>query len=257
MTQATRDAISALRQSHDQLVTLVQGFGPGALGAPSGSSEWAVADVLGHLGSAAEIGRHTLTTGKADLDGAPAIWDRWNAMSPADKASNSLTAGEALVEAFESLDDDALANRKIDVGFLPAPIDVAFLAAMRLSEVGLHTWDIDVAFDPAATVTTVVVPFVLDQLPLFAGFFAKPTGSTGRIAIETTDPARTYVLELHEDGAALSEGQASDARTSVTLPAEALLRLTAGRLAPDHTPASVRAEGDLSLDDLRHTFPGY
>jgi hypothetical protein len=39
------------------------------------------------------------------------------------------------------------------------------------------------------------------------------------------------------------------------LPVAAFVRLVYGRLDPDHTPASVVAEG-VDLDDLRKAFPG-
>jgi uncharacterized protein (TIGR03083 family) len=257
MAETAKDAIAALRRSHDELVTIIEGLDPEALTTASGSSEWTVADVLSHLGSAAEIGLNTLTAGKADFDSAPAIWDRWNAMSPGEKASSFVTASERLVEALEALDDDDLANKTVDVGFLPAPIDIAFLVGMRLGEVGLHRWDVAVAFDAGATVPDYIVPFVLGQLPMFAGFFAQPAGQTGRIAVETVDPRRNYVLEMRDDGATLIVGHADDAETRLALSSEAFVRLTAGRLDADHTPASVTVEGVLSLDDLRGIFPGY
>lgn len=43
----------------------------------------------------------------------------------------------------------------------------------------------------------------------------------------------------------------------LTRPAEALLRLVAGRLAPPHTPDEVRLRGAADLDLLRRVFPGY
>jgi hypothetical protein len=193
------------------------------------------------------------------MGAARGIWDRWDAMSPEEQAANFVAADTLEVEALESLDDDELANKTVDVGFLPAPIDIAFFAGMRLSEVGLHRWDIEVVSDPSATVAEYIVPFVLRQLPTFAGFFAKPTGKTSIVAFNTTNPARTYRLDLGTAGASLSEGDGdgSYADTKVTLPAEAFVRLISGRLAPDHTPDSVRTEGALTLEDLRRTFPGY
>ena len=41
------------------------------------------------------------------------------------------------------------------------------------------------------------------------------------------------------------------------IPAEAFVRLTAGRLVPERTPDGVTVDGPLSLDDLRKVFPGY
>jgi uncharacterized protein (TIGR03083 family) len=257
MEHGAKEAIAALRRSNDELATFVEKLGPQDLEKPSGASEWTVAQLLSHLGSAAELGLNTLTTGKADRDAAPAVWDRWNAMSPPEQATNYVAAAGRLVDALEALDDDTLATTKVDLGFLPAPVAVAFVVKMRLSEVGLHRWDVEVAFDPAATVAEYIVPFVLENLPMFAGFFAKPTGATGRVVFQTSDPTRNYLLELRHDGATLSEGIDGPAGTRISLPAEALLRLTGGRLGPDHTPPSVRVEGDLSLDDLRRIFPGY
>jgi hypothetical protein len=43
---------------------------------------------------------------------------------------------------------------------------------------------------------------------------------------------------------------------SLWLPAEALVRLVAGRLDPAHTPAGTRAEGRPSLNELRRLYPG-
>ena len=284
MDTSAKDAIAVMRRSHDEMVGIVEGLTPDGLELQSASSEWTVADVLSHLGSAAEIGFNTLTTGRNDMAAATAIWDRWNAMSPGEKAANFVAAEQRLVAALEALDDEDLATMSLDVGFLPEPIDVAFFASMRLGEMGLHRWDIEVAFDQDATVASYLVPFPLRQLPLFAGFFAKATGQSGRVVIETTNPSGWYVLEVHEDGASLrqvsevgedsedsevregvdesegsegSEGSDTDAATHLALAAESLLRLAAGRLDPDHTPAAVTVQGDLTLDDLRRLFPGY
>jgi uncharacterized protein (TIGR03083 family) len=246
-----------MRKSHDKLSTFVAKSDATALRKQSGSSEWTVADVLSHLGSAAEIGFNTFTSGKADMDAAPAIWERWDAMSPEDKASNFVASNERLVAAYEGLNDDELATRRLNLPYLPAPADVGFLASMRLGEVGLHTWDVDVAFDPAARLDQYLVPFILQVLPRFAGFYAKGKDKTGTVTFRTCEPEGLYTLELREDGAAFHPGGAVSVGTRVTLPAEALIRLTAGRLRPDHTPTDVIAEGDLSLDDLRHVFPGY
>jgi hypothetical protein len=43
---------------------------------------------------------------------------------------------------------------------------------------------------------------------------------------------------------------------SLRLPAEALIRLVAGRLDPAHTPAGTVAEGRPSLEELRRLYPG-
>ncbi len=113
--------------------------------------------------------------------------------------TSSRPAGR-LVGGFEALDESDLASKTVDVGFLPAPVDIRFLATMRLSEVGLHRWDIDVTSDPGAAAADYVVPVMLVSLPMFAGFFAKPIGLVGQVAIYTVAPERHYVSELTETG---------------------------------------------------------
>ena len=257
MSESARQVIETVLRAHDDLIGLARDLSVEQLKAQSACSEWTVAQVLSHLGSAAEIGRNTVSTGKADMDAAGPIWDRWNAMSPEQQAAEFVETATKLSEVLGAFDDEQLAEYRINVGFLPAPVDVSFYAKMRLSEVALHGWDIRVAFDPAATVHAWITPPILDQLPAFAGFFAKPTGKEGVVSLVVSDPAGEYGLELRNDSAAFSEGAPDGPTATVTLPSEALIRLTAGRLGPDHTPASVQAEGDISLDDLRAVFPGY
>jgi uncharacterized protein (TIGR03083 family) len=257
MAEGAEEGIAALRRLHDELVDYTGGLDGAALRAQSGCSEWTVADVLGHLGSAAEIGLNTVTEGRADMDAAPAVWKRWNAMTPEAKASNFAVSGERLLEALEALDEDELATKRIDMVFLPEPVGIDFLVGMRLGEVGLHRWDVEVAFDPEATLAGYVLPFSLAQLPMFAGFFAKPIGKTGEVQVDITEPTRGYVLELTTEGAKLGAGEAIDARSRLYGPAEAFVRLTSGRLKAEHTPKTVKAEGEISLDDLRRVFPGY
>ena len=139
-----------------------------------------------------------------------------------------------LTEALEALDADALGTKIIDLGFFPKPIGVAF-TSMRPDEVGLHRWDVDVAFDETAVVPQYTLPFILDALPNFVGFFSKPSAKVGQVAVGTSNPDRSYALEICKENAALAEGPASHAGTTASMPAEAFLRLTAGRLSPPHT----------------------
>jgi uncharacterized protein (TIGR03083 family) len=256
VSEETRAAIATLRGAHEDLIRFSEALGDDQLRARSGSSEWNVAAVLSHLGSAAEIGLNTVTTGKADMDGAPAIWARWNSMTPNEQTEEFAVASRRLSDALEALTDDQLSGPRIDMGFLPTPVNVHFYTSMRLGEMGLHGWDVHVPFDGAATVRADVVPYVLDQLPMFAGFFGKPADCTGELSVRTTAPDREYRLDLREDGVHLAREE-SVAPNKLTLPGESFLRLTSGRLDPDHTPTAVTIEGAISLDDLRRAFPGY
>ena len=259
MEGSAKEAIAALRRAHDETAQLAESLREDQLGGRSGSAEWTVAQVLSHLGSASEIGLATLRAGKGDPDSNAGIWRRWDAMTAAEQAAGFVSFEGRFVEALEALSDEELQSKTLDLGFLPAPVDVAFFVGMRLSEVALHRWDVDVAFDPAAVLLPYLVPFVLERLPMFAGYFAKPIGKTGVVAVETSDPPRSYLLELGDGGTALREGNepSADVGASLRIPSEAFVRLTAGRLSPEHTPGAVEVLGAIDLADLRRVFPGF
>lgn len=256
MSERTRTAIAVVRRCHEDLIGFSETLSADQLRARSGSSEWNVAAVLSHLGSAAEIGRSTVTTGKADMDAAQGIWARWNAMAPETQVEEFAVASRRLSDALEGFSDEELSTHRIDMVFLPAPVEVLFYTSMRLGEVGLHGWDVHVPFDEAAAVPGDVVPYVLDQLPMFAGFFGKPTERAAELSVKTTAPEREYRLGLRDDGLSLAQ-ETSGSSNKLTLPGESLLRLTSGRLDATHTPAAVTIEGEITFDDLRHVFPGY
>lgn len=255
--------IAALRRSHDDLVRFVDDFDERLLETGSGAADWTVAQVIGHLGSGAEIGYGTL---RAALDGRPApdretlvpIWERWNALLPLDALAAFRQSDERLVAEFEGLDAATLEDLRVDLGFLPAPIDVATTVTFRLSEHALHSWDVHVAFDHAAVLAPYMVPFLTEHMARLAAWTARPAGRTGRVRIETIEPEQHLLLEL-ADSVSLGPDPdpGAEVGTTLRLPTEALVRMAAGRLGPAHTPDSVAIEGELTLDDLRAVFPGY
>jgi uncharacterized protein (TIGR03083 family) len=263
MSTLADQTIAALRSGHDALAAVVRGFGPDDLARPSGSTEWPVSQVLSHLGSGAEIGLATLRASEA---GAPPptgdfnhkVWDRWNAMSAAEHASGFLESDERIVEAYEALDPDTRASLLVNLGFLPAPLDVATAARFRLSEFTMHQWDVAVAFDPTATLAREAVPLLFDQVGTLLGWIAKPEnlkGRTATLALRLRDPDRSLGLDLGERVELTGAPDQPDGE--LTLPAEAWLRLAVGRLGPRYTPDGVDLTGPLTLDDLREVFPGY
>lgn len=261
MTRAD-ETIKALRSGQDELAALTRGFTADDLARTSGSAEWDVSQVLSHLGSGAEISLAALEGALAGT-GAPesgfnqGVWARWDAMSREERAKGFLDAGEALVRGYEALDADARENLRIDLGFLPAPVDVAAAGGLRLSEFTLHAWDVKVAFDPAATLAPEATPLLLDQVAMMLGFLGKPAEVDGpvSVAVRTTAPDRSFGLLI---GDTLSLGETpADPDAVVTAPAEWWLRLVSGRHAPEHLPAGVTVTGAITLDDLRRVFPGF
>jgi len=262
MTSIADRTISALRTGHDDLVAVLGKLGQDDLTRPSGASGWTVAQVYSHLGSGAEINLAALD---AALDGTDnpgqdfnkTVWARWDGMSPAEQAENFPAADERLVARYEGLDERTREELRIDLGYLPQPADVATAGRMRLNEVALHSWDIRVTFDPAATVAPEARDLLLDTVGGLLGFAAKADqlDGTTRIAVPLTDPDRSFGLTIADAVSMTEVPDAPDAE--LTAPAEYVLRLLTGRHAPEHTPASATLTGPLTLDDLRRAFPGY
>jgi hypothetical protein len=123
---------------------------------------------------------------------------------------------------------------------------------MRLNEHALHTWDIEVVRDPAATLPSQVAALVVDNLDLIARFTGTPTGDTASLGVATTEPDCGFRIELTTDSVTFEPATLSGT-PDLTLPAEAFARLVYGRLDADHTPAG---DHGASLDVLRRVFPG-
>ncbi|HEX4829509.1 MAG TPA: maleylpyruvate isomerase family mycothiol-dependent enzyme [Trebonia sp.] len=256
--------IAALRSGHDSLATLVSPLTDDQLAGPSGAAEWDISQVLSHLGSGAEITQNTL---QVSLEGKPnpgaefnkPVWARYDGASRRERLEWFLAADEALVQTLESMSEETRTSLRVDMGFLPAAVDLATAASFRLNELALHSWDVRVAFDDAATLAPEAVPFLTRQVGMLAGFIAQPAVLGGRslvIAIRTTDPAMYFTLSLGDE-VAVAEGAPEGASSTLTLPAEAWVRLITGRLKPPYIPGGIAATGDADLDLLRGVFPKF
>jgi uncharacterized protein (TIGR03083 family) len=263
VTSDPRVLIGILRDSHDRLAAVAQPLGPDQLRAQSYDRDWTIAQVLSHLGSGAEIGTLNLSAalsgnGRLDRDSFQPIWDAWNNRTPEAQAADALTWDEQHVSRLEQLTDEQLAGIRLDL--FGRQLDAAGLVRLRLSEHAVHTWDVAVVSDPAATVLPDAVPEALEQISQLLSFVAKPAGDSFRVRVRTTGPDGDYLLDVGEPVTLSSwaDGTESDSTAVdgvLELPAEALLRLLYGRLDPEHTPGYT-AEG-IDLDRLRAVFPGF
>jgi uncharacterized protein (TIGR03083 family) len=249
--------IGALRYSHDRLQTLVGPLDLDQLEQRSYASEWSIAQVLSHLGSQAEIFGLFLEAGLAGQDppGREAfgpIWATWNAKDPKAQAAEGLRADEVAVERFEDVDPEQKAQLRL--ALFGMDLDLAGLARMRVSEHAIHTWDVAVALDPAATVAPEAVGLLIDTVGPLVARSAKPDGKQRRLQVSTTDPERHFILATG-NAVSLTESDHEDGLPELRLPAEAFVRLVYGRLGPSHTPP-VETDG-VDLDDLRPLFPGF
>jgi hypothetical protein len=116
--------------------------------------------------------------------------------------------------------------------------------------------------DPAATLQADAVELLIDNVPQFlAPRLGKPLPEPFKVRITTTAPHRDYLLTSDESvkvvnwpGEETTSGGGSV--PEVQMPGEALLRLSYGRLDPEHTSASVSGDPAV-LDKLRAVFPGF
>ena len=264
MTPLADRTIEAVHGTYERLARLVGTLTDDDLARPSGASEWTVAQVLSHLGSGAEITLDTLRAAQSETDrpgdANTAVWARWNAMSPREQADGYLRAAHELDRALAALDPVQRDDLMIPLAFLPEPADVDLFTGMRLVESALHGWDVEVAFDPAATIPSAVAVVLVAQyrgpLAFLLGFTAKPAelGSRPvRLTVRASSPDMTLGLILGEQ--VRLTGVPPDSDGELRLPVEALPRLLSGRLRP--TDSGVTVDGPVSMDDLRRVFPGY
>jgi uncharacterized protein (TIGR03083 family) len=266
MTPLADATIEADHRTYERLARLVGTLTDDQLTQPSGASEWTVAQVLSHLGSGAEITLAGLRAAQAGVDRAAdanqAVWDRWNAMSPREQADGYVRAGRELDQAFTELDPAQRTALRVPLAFLPEPAGIDLFTGMRLNEAALHAWDVEVAFDPAATLPGSVAAVLVDQylgpLAFLLGFTAKPDQLSGRpvtLTVRSTAPERTLGLSIGEQARLTEADGPSDGE--LRLPLEALPRLLTGRLRGSGGDAGVRVAGPVSLEDLRRVFPGF
>lgn len=255
--------IGALRHSHDALRANVEPLDEDRLSQGSYCSEWSIAQVLSHLGSGAEIFGLFLEAGlrgeePPGPDTFPPIWQAWNERSPQAQATDALAADETLVKRLESLSPQERDTVRLQL--FGMDLDVTGLVRLRLGEHAVHSWDVAVALDPAATVAADAVALLIDNLAPLIARAGRPASEPQAVHVATTDPHREFLLGTGdpvslEPDSAEAAGAAGSSAPRLKLPAEALIRLVYGRLDPDHTPA-VEAAG-VDLDALRQVFPGF
>ncbi|HUY25156.1 MAG TPA: maleylpyruvate isomerase N-terminal domain-containing protein, partial [Candidatus Saccharimonadales bacterium] len=250
--------IAVLRRSHDQVVARATGLDADALRHDSYCTGWDVAQVLSHLGSQAEMFGVLLSAGLSGEeppghDALPPIWDAWNARGPESQARDSIAANETLVERLEALDPEQI--RSFQLSAFRRELDLAGLLQLRMSEHPIHAWDVEVSFNPGATVLPGAVELLVDYLPVMAARVGKPSQAATTLLVLTTEPERRFALVT--DGVRLEPWSEQTANGALQIPAEALLRLVYGRLDSAHTPALELDTPDARLDDLRKIFPGF
>jgi uncharacterized protein (TIGR03083 family) len=259
-----RSYIAVLRTSNDHLHVLVRDLGIDDLGRQSYCTEWDVAHVLSHMGSSAQLGVENLEAMLAGREPPPregyqAVWDSWNAMAPLEMKAGFQDWDTRQIEMYEHLTDEQIETVRFPM--MGRELDLSMVAGMRLNEHVLHHWDVAVTFDPGAHVEASAVPLLVDRLPMTAAMLAMRSPdlvaelSPLRMEIVTTDPARRWLLAV-DGGLEMTpvEGSGDPSLGSVTLPAEALVRLAGGRLDAEHGANGIVVAGNADLPALLRLF---
>ena len=247
--------LEALRASVGRFAALVTPLGE-RVTLHAFPTEWTIADVASHLGSSAVIFQRRLDAGLAGGDVtddlAPRVWAEWDAKSPAAKVHDALVVDAAFTTRLETATPDERSRVSMSMG--PLTWDWDQVVGGRLNEHLVHEWDVAVALDPDATLAADGVAHMIDHVELIARWTARPAGEPRQVTIRTTGPDRAFAVTVRADGVDFATTPAESAPT-LTMPAEALIRLVYGRLDADHTSASVVGDA-AALDQLRLVFRG-
>jgi uncharacterized protein (TIGR03083 family) len=256
----TDRVIDAQRRTHEQLADLVSTLSDEQLTHQSGASDWAVSQVLSHLGSGSEIHLDTLKLAQAGHerpnDQNEGIWARWDAMSPREQADAFQQHGRALVDWVADLDATQREDLRVVLPYLPEPAPLSLYLGLRLNEDALHGWDVAVAYDDKAEIAADTAGLLLElyrgPMSFMLGFTGKPAalGRSAHLVVRT--PEASLGLELAERAALTDPPSNPDGELDLGL--GAFLRLLAGRYRD--LPADA-VSGAVSAAELLQVFPGY
>jgi uncharacterized protein (TIGR03083 family) len=250
-----KESLKALHNSVAHLPEVVEKVGPDKYESSAYPTEWSIADTLSHIGSGAVIMSRSfdVVVGAAEVDPDfnQSVWDEWNAKEPAAQVADALVADAALLDRLQMLDEAGRDAFSFSMG--PMSFDFNGFVGLRLNEHVLHTWDVEVTTDGSATLPEPAAAVLLDNLAMFVGFAAKPIGEVLDLHVHIEEPSRDFLLAFGEESVALSDSE-HGGHVDLEIPAEAFVRLVAGRLDAKHTPHGLEYE---RLDTLRQAFPGF
>jgi uncharacterized protein (TIGR03083 family) len=263
-TPALRTAgpwLDALESTSTRLHGLVDGLTADQLGRPSFASGWTIAQVLSHLGSAAEICAALVSRGVAggtavlERSELLAIWARWDGLAPEAQRrawGQSDRTHLALLRSITATDAETLT-----IPYFSGLLSLTEYAGFRLSEQTLHAWDVAVALDEDAVLPPAEGALLLSRINLIASRFndAETRGWIGRqdLTVELSDTGRLFSLRLGDD-CRLEPAQPAHRDGTITATTDALLRLVYGRNRPGDP---IAVTGGVPLADLTRLFPGF
>ncbi|OZC74656.1 hypothetical protein CH274_21780 [Rhodococcus sp. 06-418-5] len=256
-TRPSRDWLHALQTASNDLRHLVDGLSTEDLSLASRDGDWTVAQVLSHLGSAAEICTDLVRRGLAgdhrgpQRDELTPIWDRWNDLGPAEQRLQWQRADAAHLELLAGITVEQ--EKSLRVPYFAGPMDLTTYLGYRLSEHALHGWDVAVTFDPSATVGQ--LDLVWQRIDMIASRFhdgaVRQRLAARQILLLHSDHRDLLVVD---DEVHIETGTDRSAPSTVTATSDVTTRLVYGRLRPED---DMDISGPTARDDLVQLFPGF
>jgi uncharacterized protein (TIGR03083 family) len=227
--------------------------------APSACTEWTVRDVTAHMAESNDRFFQVVRAAVADEPPPAMSTEERAARREAVKARPTPKIIDQLEQRmsaiFDLLERAPAATLARTVTVPAGQLTLDQVAATRLSESTLHTWDIRSARDRAATLPSesaaLMLPSVLAQAPRLARR-ERLQGLTATYLLETTGPGGGPVtLEVRDGAARVSRGAPKQADATIRLPVEACIRLIWGRLDLEHAIAAGIAQADDDRDAVQ------
>ena len=257
-------------QSESQLLTnYLDNLASEAWDRPSACDRWLVRDVVAHLAGGAQGYAATVSRGLQG-ESPPPETGRPGASPTAASGSEGIAQGA--IDRRESLGDDLLSEfKKLDgrlnellaglgpddwgkpCHFLGLTLPVSAFIDLRMTEMAMHSWDIQSKLEPSARLSPETLPSFIDAVSIFAGWLFWPgTGAPtpARYRFQFTEPAFDSVdILLEGDNTSIEEASTGPADIYLRSDAETYVFLMYGRLRVDSAIEQGRlsVEGDRSL----------
>jgi uncharacterized protein (TIGR03083 family) len=246
-------------QAYTRLNGYLQALDPAGWTEQSYCSDWAVYQVVSHIGSGSQIGGLRVkawTSGGAPVsrEVMQGIWGRFDALGPQDMLPAYLEAAQGYL-AVESETPDAAGEQEVDGFAGKRPLSAYQLS--RTWELGCHSWDVYVSRDRNARLDPAAVALLAEHLHFINLPLDKERAAQlGKATFKLTGSGLEYSLDPTAERPRATQGGSADAPLAIEGPDEEVVRFLSGR---GYVPGAVsqlkvtRGSGD-DLAKLRRAF---
>jgi uncharacterized protein (TIGR03083 family) len=243
-----------IQAARDELAVLVQeqrAGGEAAWNAPTYCPGWQAHDAIAHLRMVPAVFEEQLRPIVAGTPPPPFDPERPRALVARFAA---LPREELLADLERAYAEDFAFYEGLDAAVLERPVPLPFgtlplghTAAIRLSELAIHHWDIRAGVDPRARLTPEAVPLLAAILTMAVGALAHGEKTDGVWQLDVDAPGSgPLTLRVQGDQVSAAPGRAERPDARLALDGDAWVRLGWGRLdlAAEIERGRVRVEGD-------------